>query len=135
MRRILYRSVDGGAHWTNISGNLPNAPANGVVVDANDANTVYVAMDTGVYVTDSVASCATANCWTVFGVGLPNSPVVQLAAAAGMSTGDGRTGMLRVGTYGRGIWQIPLLTASSGPVAAMSLAPSALTFARSRLGR
>ncbi len=38
----VYRSGDAGAHWTNISSNLPNAPANSVVVDPNDANTVYV---------------------------------------------------------------------------------------------
>ena len=107
----IYRSVDGGGHWTNISGNLPNAPANELVVDPNDANTVYVAMDTGVYVTTQVANCPTTNCWSVYGSGLPNAPVIQLAAAVGMVTGDGRTGELRVGTYGRGIWQIPLLTA------------------------
>ena len=33
--------------------------------------------------------------------------------ATGLATGDGRLGELRVGTYGRGIWQIPLLTAVS----------------------
>ena len=26
----LYRSTDGGAHWSNISSNLPDAPANSV---------------------------------------------------------------------------------------------------------
>ena len=35
----LYRSTDSGAHWTNISSNLPNAPANSVLIDPNDANT------------------------------------------------------------------------------------------------
>jgi len=59
----VYRSTDGGADWLNISANLPNAPANSVVVDPNDANTVYVALDTGVYVTTVVSSCPTANCW------------------------------------------------------------------------
>ena len=29
-----------------------------------------------------------------------------------MATGDGRYGELRAGTYGRGIWEIPLLTAA-----------------------
>ncbi len=28
----LYRSIDGGGHWSNISSNLPNAPANSVVL-------------------------------------------------------------------------------------------------------
>jgi len=56
----VYRSIDGGAGWTNISSNLPNAPANSIVVDPNDANTLYVALDTGVYVTTQVSTCAAA---------------------------------------------------------------------------
>ena len=122
----VYRSSDGGAHWANISGNLPNAPANSLVVDPNDANTVYVALDTGVYATQQVNTCATAtvNCWTVFGGGLPNAPAIQLAAITG-----GGNSLLRAATYGRGLWQIPLLTTpvQSG-TPAMQLSPTSLTF-------
>jgi P pilus assembly chaperone PapD len=125
----LYRSIHGGADWTNISSNLPNAPANSVVVDPNDANTVYVALDTGVYVTTQIATCGTANCWSIYGTSLPNAPVVELAAAGSMPTGDGRTGELRAATYGRGIWQIPLLTASTAAQPSMSLSPTTLTYA------
>lgn len=125
----VYRSVDGGGQWTNISGNLPNAPATRVVVDPNDANTLYVSMDTGVYATTQVATCPSANCWSVYGTGLPNAPVVGLEAAGGMATGDGRLGELRVATYGRGLWQIPLLTAASPAVPAMTLSTVGLTFA------
>jgi len=124
----LYRSINAGANWTNISSNLPNAPANSVVVDPNDANTVYVALDTGVYVTTQVTTCATANCWSVYGISLPNAPVIELAAAAAMPTGDGRAGELRAATYGRGIWQIPLLTASTPVQPSISLSPTALTY-------
>ena len=99
----LYRSTDSGDHWTNISANLPNAPANSVLVDPNDANTLYLALDTGVYVTTQVTTCPTTNCWSVYGAALPNAPVIQLQAAAAMPTGDGRTGELRAATYGRGI--------------------------------
>ncbi|HZY62049.1 MAG TPA: choice-of-anchor D domain-containing protein [Edaphobacter sp.] len=124
----LYRSTDGGANWTNISGNLPDAPANSIVVDPNNANTLYVALDTGVYVTTQASNCAGVSCWSIYGSGLPNAPVTQLAVASAMPTGDGRTGMLRAATYGRGIWQIPLLTAGSAANAAISLAPGALNF-------
>ena len=130
----LYRSIDGGAHWTNISSNLPNAPANSTVVDPNDANTLYVALDTGVYVTTQVATCSSTNCWSIYGAGLPNAPVIQLTAAAAMSTGDGRSGELRAATYGRGIWQIPLLTAATAAQPAISIAPSSLTFASQSAG-
>jgi len=130
----VYRSVTGGASWTNITSNLPNAPANGLVVDPNDANTVYMALDSGVYVTTLVATCPTANCWSLYGAGLPNAPVVELAAAAGMATGDGRSGELRAATYGRGVWEIPLLTAASSMAAEMSLNPPNLTFAAQAVG-
>jgi hypothetical protein len=130
----VYRSIDAGAHWTNISANLPDAPANSIIVDPNDANTLYVALDAGVYVTTQVTSCVSANCWSIYGIALPNSPVVQLSAAAAMPTGDGRTGELRAATYGRGIWQIPLLTATATAVPAMSLNPSTVAFASEPVG-
>lgn len=124
----LYRSTDFGAHWTAISSNLPLAPANAVVVDPNDANTVYIALDTGVFVTQSVTTCASANCWSPLGTGLPNAPVTTLEAAPNMPTGDGRLGMLRAGTYGRGLWQIPLLTAIQTNAPAITLSTTALNF-------
>ncbi len=130
----LYRSTDAGAHWTNVSSNLPNAPANSVVVDPNDANTLYVAMDTGVYVTTQVTTCATANCWSIYGTSLPNAPVVELAAAPAMPTGDGRAGELRAATYGRGLWQIPLLTAATAAQPSISLNPNALTYSHTAGG-
>lgn len=130
----VYRSSNGGASWTNISANLPNAPANGVAVDPNDANTLYVAMDTGIYVTTQVATCAAANCWSGYGTGLPNAPVTGLEAGAGIATGDGRFGELRAGTYGRGIWEIPLLTATASNMPAMTLSPASLTFAAQAVG-
>jgi hypothetical protein len=124
----LYGSTNFGAQWVNISSNLPSAPANAVVVDPNDANTVYVAMDTGVYVTQAVATCATTNCWSVLGTGLPNAPVTTLEAAAQLPTGDGRNGMLRAGTYGRGLWETPLLTAVGVAEPAITLSATSLSF-------
>ncbi|HEY5056413.1 MAG TPA: sialidase family protein, partial [Acidobacteriaceae bacterium] len=130
----LYRSTNGGASWANITANLPNAPANAVIADPNDANTVYVATDTGVYATGAVTSCVTAACWGVMGTSLPNAPAVGLAASAAMATGDGRSGELRVSTYGRGIWEIPLLTAQGPAAAAITLNPASLTFAAQPIG-
>jgi hypothetical protein len=125
----IYRSTDFGAHWLTISSNLPVAPANALVVDPNDANTVYVAMDTGVFVTQAVTTCTSTNCWSPLGTGLPNAPVTTLEAAPQMPTGDGRSGMLRAGTYGRGLWQIPLLNAITIQAPAITLSTTNLTFA------
>ncbi len=130
----VYRSVDAGLHWSNITSNLPNAPANSVVVDPNDAKTVYVALDTGVYVTTNISTCTSGNCWSVFGSSLPNAPVVSLQAAAQLPTGDGRAGELRAATYGRGIWQIPLLTATASALPAIALGPTSATFSAQAVG-
>ena len=130
----VYRSTDAGAHWANASSNLPNAPANSVVVDPNDANTVYVALDTGVYATSQITSCATQNCWSLLGVGLPNAPVVQLSVAPALPAGGSSTGLLRAATYGRGIWQIPLLTAAPPASAQIAMTPKMLTFAAQVIG-
>ncbi|HWT64810.1 MAG TPA: choice-of-anchor D domain-containing protein, partial [Terracidiphilus sp.] len=109
--RTVYESADGGAHWTYISGGLPWTPANSIVVDPQDANTVYLATDAGVFATQQVATCATSttSCWSAYGTGLPMAPVSHLRAApSGVSPS-----VLVAGTYGRGIWQIPLLTAGT----------------------
>jgi hypothetical protein len=44
-------TASGGAQWNDISGNLPNIPVNGVVVDPEIADTLYVATDIGVFET------------------------------------------------------------------------------------
>ncbi|HZC43486.1 MAG TPA: choice-of-anchor D domain-containing protein, partial [Acidobacteriaceae bacterium] len=59
-------------------------------------------------------------CWNILGTGLPMAPAVNLAAT--LAGG----GFLRVGTYGRGIWQVPLL--SGVPQSSMTLTPTTLTF-------
>ena len=115
----IYRSTDGGAHWQSIYSNLMAFPANAVVVDPQDANTVYVAIDAGVFSTRQIASCAQGPCWSAYGSGLPEAPVTQLTAA-------GNT--LVAGTYGRGVWQIPLWTGES-PLTTVTVAPGSLTFA------
>jgi hypothetical protein len=119
---LVYVSTDAGASWANITANLPDAPVNSIAIDPNDANTVYLALDTGVYITTEVATCAMQNCWSVYGAGLPNAPVTQLA-----TFNSGGQSLLRAGTYGRGIWQIPLITAAATSTA-LTVTPAALTF-------
>jgi hypothetical protein len=120
---LVYASTNGGASWVNITSNLPQVPANSIVVDPNDSNTVYAAFDTGVYITTGITTCATENCWSVYGVGLPNAPVVQLAAF-----NSGGQSLLRAATYGRGIWQVPLITAAA-TATTVAVAPPSVAFA------
>ncbi len=130
----VYQSIDAGAHWTAITSNLPNAPANALAIDPQDANTVYIATDVGVYITRAVFTCGTAtNCWTLYGAGLPESPVTQLIATPTGASGPFAGQALTAGTYGRGIWQIPLVTAGTTLTTAI-VAPTSLTFAGQTVG-
>jgi hypothetical protein len=123
--QTLYGSTDGGAHWTVLTANLPPAPASSVIVDPANAGTVYVATDQGVYFTANVASCTQApyECWSLFGTGLPDAPVVALSAAPAGASDP----VLVAATYGRGIWQTPLLTAATA-LTTVTATPPSLSF-------
>ena len=127
----VYRSTDGGAHWTKLTSNLPWAPANSLVVDPQDANTVYIATDAGVYSTRQIATCAdlSSTCWSAMGSGLPQAPVVQLIAAPAEASAH----ILTAATYGRGVWQTPLWTAGENLTAATAT-PASLTFGSQPFG-
>ena len=122
---VVYRSTNGGTTWNSITANLPIAPANSLAIDPQNANTVYVATDQGVYFTTEVATCAQSlsNCWSVFGSGLPSAPAVALSAAPGSSS----TPVLVAATYGRGIWQAPLWSSATGLTSAAA-SPASLAF-------
>ncbi len=123
--RVAYRSTDGGAHWAYITSNLGLSPANSLVVDPQDANTAYIATDAGVFSTRQIATCAMAatSCWSAFGTGLPEAPVVELSAAPATASPT----VLAAATYGRGVWQIPLWTAGTQLTTA-TVDPTMLTF-------
>ncbi len=129
--RTLYRTIDGGAHWNELTSNLPHSPANAVLIDPQDANTAYIATDEGVYSTREIAACfnGPSNCWSVFGTGLPFAPVTQLSASPAATSPN----VLVAGTYGRGIWQIPMWT-SGTQLTTASAKPGSLTFASQTVG-
>jgi hypothetical protein len=129
--RLVYSSTDGGAHWTNITSNLQYAPANALAIDPVDASTVYLASDAGVFSTRQISTCGNSDvsCWAAYGAGLPESPVTALTAAPTTVTPN----VLVAGTYGRGIWQIPLITAGQQNTTAV-VNPISLTFASEPVG-
>jgi Abnormal spindle-like microcephaly-assoc'd, ASPM-SPD-2-Hydin len=123
--QTVYGSTDGGTHWASLTANLPSAPVSGLVVDPQSASTVYLATDAGVYFTTQISTCMNlpSSCWSVFGSGLPNAPVVALAASSPSAPAQ----LLTAGTYGRGVWQTPLWTAGGSLTTAIAN-PEALTF-------
>ena len=99
----VYKTTDAGVTWSDFSGTgstqIPDAPANAVVVD-DQAGMVYVGTDVGVF-----GSPTAAPTWIevgpTSGTGfLPDVPVIDLKLLGGL---------LRAATYGRGVWQITLV--------------------------
>jgi len=92
------RSSDGGSTWSDATGDLPQLPVNKVVVDPNDStgNTVYAANWIGVYRTINGG----AN-WSRVGTGLPLAMVSDLYF-------EPHGKFLRIASYGRGLWELPL---------------------------
>jgi len=103
----VWKTINGGANWTNISGNLPDVPADSIAIDPGDAtgNTLYVGTDLGVfYTTDGGAN------WVEYGPAsgagaFPSAPVTRL-----LTFNVGGQKLLRASTYGRGVWQNALAT-------------------------
>jgi uncharacterized protein (TIGR03437 family) len=102
----IFRTTDGGASWTDISGNLANIPVNAVVIDPDLPQTLYIATDAGVMVTlDGGVT------WSSLGKGLPKVVVSSLVLHR-------RGRLLRAATHGRSVWDIliPLGNSSLQPV-------------------
>jgi hypothetical protein len=92
----VWESLDGGATWVNISGNLPNAPVWMLTYD-QPRHQLYSCTDYGVFYLKNGDKN-----WARMGTGLPNAPVFDLKL-----TGDGNA--IYAATFGRGIYQIPTL--------------------------
>lgn len=90
----VFESADGGATWTDDSGNLPDAPSDDLLlVNGN----LVLATDLGVFV--AAAGQGEATTWSRFGTGLPNASTNDLALSP-----DGS--YIVAATHGRGLWRI-----------------------------
>ena len=108
----VWQTTNGGFSWSDFTANLPNAPANAVLVDPGTVptnGTIYVGTDVGIF-----SSGTAAPSWTEVGPApgsgqsgyLPNVAVTAL----GMFIDDAGNKWLRASTYGRGVWQFLLTT-------------------------
>ena len=96
-KKVFY-TTDNGANWTNITGSgLPNLPTYCIEIDKSSGD-IYLGTDIGVYLFNSSDTT-----WAKYGTALPNVISTDLDIQYSGS-------FLRVGTFGRGVWQIPLNT-------------------------
>ena len=90
----VFRSANGGAAWTDRSGNLPDIPVNAFIVDPKNTKRLFVATDHGVYRTSNGGTT-----WLDYSNGLPNVVVGDLILHE-------RLRVLRAGTRNRGAWEV-----------------------------
>lgn len=98
----VFLTTNGGGSWTDISGNLPDTPANSGVIDPGRANTYYIGTDIGVFqTTDGGAT------WIRMADGMPKVPVLMLRYHAASQN-------LVAATHGRGMYRAQIGTANPG---------------------
>ncbi|MFI7577976.1 WD40/YVTN/BNR-like repeat-containing protein [Micromonospora sp. NPDC049497] len=82
---------DGGATWTDISGNLPQSPVNDVIRHPKKQGWLYIGTDMGVFFSPNLGRT-----WLKVGASFPAVPVMDVHFHAATST-------LFAATFGRGI--------------------------------
>ncbi len=88
----VFRTVNRGVSWSDISGNLPDIPVNTVLLDSANANHMMIGTDLGVF--ESIDGGVT---WLVQNTGMANVSVVDLDLR--------KDGYVLAATHGRGMFK------------------------------
>jgi photosystem II stability/assembly factor-like uncharacterized protein len=116
----VYKTTNGGATWSNVTGNFPNIPVLCIVLRTTAPRTLFLGTDLGVYKSTDDGST-----WASFNNGMPTLAVFDMKYKEG-------TQILLAATHGRGCWtfdyggalpiELASFTAASGPVSGVHIA-------------
>ncbi|MCD4746094.1 MAG: PKD domain-containing protein [Bacteroidales bacterium] len=101
----VYKSIDKGIHWTDISGSLPEVSMNTIVYYIGSLDGLYVGSDVGVFYMDN-----SMNDWIMFSSGLPVDASINEVEIY-YDNNNVENDVIRAGTYGRGLWSSDLFKA------------------------
>lgn len=103
----VFKSVDGGSSWTNItSSELDNQRIYSMAAVGGTDGGVYINTNVNCYYRNNTMSS-----WTLDNLGLPTSITTREIIPFY------RDGMVRIGSYGKGVWESPLFDTPDRPVA------------------
>lgn len=94
----IYKSVNKGNTWTDISGTLPNIEYTSIAYYKRAQEGLYVSSDLGVFYTDN-----SLNDWIPFSKNLPIDASIREIEIVYHPTNN-ELDRVRAGTYGRGVW-------------------------------
>ncbi len=111
----IYLSHDGGSSWSNLGGTgvsaLPEVPHNTVKFDPNDRGALYVGNDVGVFYvagipTSGTLTSTTGAIWAAYNEGIEDAVMVSDIVFTNTTPR-----IIRMTTYGRGLWERALAPA------------------------
>ncbi|WP_196892899.1 T9SS type A sorting domain-containing protein [Aureivirga marina] len=103
----VFKSIDGGESWTDITYNLPTEGVSNVTIahqQNSPNNTIYLAQSNAVYYMDD-----TTEEWTLYNNNLPHTHIRDLEI-------NSIENHLVIATYGRGVWRAPVVDNSLNDV-------------------
>jgi photosystem II stability/assembly factor-like uncharacterized protein len=99
----VFKSMDAGANWTNITNNLPDVPANAIQVHPQQPNVLFLGTDIGVFLSDDGGQT-----WQPCTNGFPTAQVTAIVL-------NPNANRVYAATHGRGAYSAEL--GSSGAAA------------------
>jgi hypothetical protein len=94
--RQVYKTTDMGLNWFPIDEDLPNEPCNTIAIDPSHTDWYFLGTDMAVYVSFNAGVT-----WTPLNIALPHVVMEDLRIHD-----SGR--FIRVGTHGRGMWELDI---------------------------
>ncbi len=107
--KVIFESTDGGNTWNNISAGLPEIPVYSIVQNKQITNEVhlYAGTELGVYFKRGD------NNWTEYNEGLPKVKCGEIEIYYDNTNPE--NSRLRLASYGRGLWETPLVNTNILP--------------------
>jgi len=112
----VHKSANYGATWTDISGDLPQAAVNDILIMPGNESTLFIATDAGVYYTVNGGTN-----WLRAGNNMPVMPVYDIHR-------NPATNKLMAGTFARSVWSIDIPLVISGVSSALEVNPEMKLF-------
>jgi photosystem II stability/assembly factor-like uncharacterized protein len=122
----VLRTLNGGATWTDVTGDLPNVPVYDCVIDANNPNNYIVGTEIGVF-----ASSDGGVTWFEQNETIQRVPTYSVRQLRYLEEG---CYMLYLGTHGRGMWRSSTLMQGACNVNPVGIKESEKTASINQLG-